>query len=371
MPKGIRKACANCIKSRLACDEGRPCQRCIVHQCECVPVARKPRVKKQKVEPVLDSTGGITLSWIQTDQSSFTASSDTENLTKISVPSPSPPPSPSPSHSPLPLSPPQQASLPQLPPPLPLSSSEPLVQPTPTEVPQQFTPSSIPQLDVVPPPNTQPQPQQYENPMSPTQMLSLLLDDKPSALMQEWPDMLQFSDFASGTQAMKEFLLGDDSCCTKKTAAPPAPLPQPKNSTPLFPSPIGIFDKQRFMLLDANAAMAELFGCANVAEFASLVQSLDDIVDPAAAHVAKNSTSYFISSMPFDRLGVFRTRSGGTKTVEFRVELTEQLVIFSVKSVYDDCSMALPEVQPPVSSIPDKAATSPIYKPLEFLSPID
>lgn len=187
--------------------------------------------------------------------------------------------------------------------------------------------------------------------------------------MQEWPDMLQFGDFATGTQAMKEFLLGaDDACCSKK-AAPPAPLPQPKNSTALFPAPIGIFDKQRFMLLDANVAMAELFGCANVAEFAAAVHSLDDLVDPAAAHIAKNSNTFFVSSMPFDRLGVFRTRDGGSKTVEFRVELTEQLVIFSVKSVYDDCSMALPEVQP--ASVPDKLATSPIYKPLEFLSPID
>lgn len=50
MPKGIRKACANCIKARLACDEGRPCQRCVVHQCECVAVPRKPRVKKQKLD---------------------------------------------------------------------------------------------------------------------------------------------------------------------------------------------------------------------------------------------------------------------------------------------------------------------------------
>lgn len=44
----LRKACANCIKYKLACEAKRPCARCILHQCDCIDVERKPRTVKKK-----------------------------------------------------------------------------------------------------------------------------------------------------------------------------------------------------------------------------------------------------------------------------------------------------------------------------------
>jgi len=195
--------------------------------------------------------------------------------------------------------------------------------------------------------------------MSPVNMLSLLLDDKSSGLSDEWPDMNQ--------PGMSEFVNECIESCFKKPVAP-TPLPQPKNSTPLYPAPIGIFDKSRFLLLDTNMAMANLLGYNTVAELALAVNCLDDLVDPTAAHMAKNADSFFVANMPFDRLAVLRTPNGGAKTVEFRVDLTEQLLIITIKSVFDDCFRAAPDVH--IAPATTKCE-SVEYRPSEFLAPID
>lgn len=46
----IRKACNNCIKAKAACDNNRPCFRCISHKLadSCANVARKHNVSKRR-----------------------------------------------------------------------------------------------------------------------------------------------------------------------------------------------------------------------------------------------------------------------------------------------------------------------------------
>lgn len=166
----------------------------------------------------------------------------------------------------------------------------------------------------------------------------------------------------------------DPSFLLKKqfTAPQMASLPQPMNATPLFPAPIAVFDKMKFNLLDANEAMAKFIGVSNVAEMAAKVSCMDDLIDPDAAQVAKQAYVNFVANpSPCFRLGEIRTTDGLSKTVEFHVDLTDQLLILSIKSVFDYSSKALPDVQYP-SSLPIKTDLSlQQCKAFEFLSPID
>jgi hypothetical protein len=320
-----------------------------------VAVARKPRVKKQKLDDTpIDKSEAGGLSWIPSDPSSFI---ETNKELPIYV---SPPTSFSPTATP---SPPQT---PQLVPPA--TNAPVIIIPSSAEISPlrgedllpALTPTYVPALpQFTPPQPTLSSPTLSENIMSPVNMLSLLLDDKSSGFTEEWPDMSQ--------PGMTEFVNECIDSCFKKPAVAPPPLPQPKNSTSLFPAPIGIFDKTRFMLLDTNAAMASLLGYNSVAELAVAVNSLDDLVDPSASHMAKNATQFFLPNMPFDRMAILRTPNGNTKTVEFRVDLTEQLLIFTVKSVFDDCFGVVPEV--PIA--PTAKCNSMEYRPSEFLAPID
>lgn len=52
-------------------------------------------------------------------------------------------------------------------------------------------------------------------------------------------------------------------------------------------APIAVFDKQRFQLLDANEAMANFVGHTSVASLSTEVVTMDDLVNPEAAHIAK------------------------------------------------------------------------------------
>lgn len=49
-PTDIRKACNNCIRAKAACDNNRPCFRCVSHKIadSCANVARKHNVAKRK-----------------------------------------------------------------------------------------------------------------------------------------------------------------------------------------------------------------------------------------------------------------------------------------------------------------------------------
>ena len=190
-------------------------------------------------------------------------------------------------------------------------------------------------------------------------------------------------------------------------------LPQAMNATALYPAPIAVFDKLKFQLLDANEAMAQFIGMANVSELAAKVTCMDDLIDSEAAQVAKQYVcSPLLAFLPFSllpcrayvnfvtnpapcyRLGEVRTHNGSTKTVEFHVDLTEQLLILTIKNVFDSSSKVypLPLASPSlhlltpartytfVQSLPDMHYPNiPIKsdmsmqqcKAFEFLSPID
>jgi len=108
-------------------------------------------------------------------------------------------------------------------------------------------------------------------------------------------------------------------------------------------------------------AMANLFGYTSVAEFATTITTLDDMVDPSAAQIAKTAN---VPSIPYDHIATLQVLNG-TKKVEFRVELTEQLLIFTIKSVLDECFSPFPEVQLPIHNEPVQ------HKAHELLVPID
>lgn len=460
MPKGIRKACANCIKARLACDEGRPCQRCVVHQCECVAVARKPRVKKQKLDleppvvaetkptniPTIDSNVEVVVpNWIQNDfvQNGYGSFQLDKPMTLEDIPSYDTYNSPSNILSPLGsrLSPGSALDSPPIM--MPASTPSPTIQQSPP-LSQPNTPSSqsppsawvqrqlqtalqqymsqaavtntalsgvqnLPQPPVqhtpqpAPPQQPTPQlPQSLQLPQSvlqllspqqmlayfqrqqqalllnrtldnTQQMLSLLMEEKPSTLLNEWQDNPALNSYLDNQQAIANFANSLGGAPFKNTTSSKhshmQPLPQAKNSTPLFPAPIAVFDKQRFQLLDANEAMANFVGHTNVASLSTEVVTMDDLVNPEAAHIAKNAFHNFISNpSPCFRIGEVRTRGGQNKTVEFHVDLTEQLLIFTVKSVLDTCLQALPDS---THSFKKDISQQCNCKACEFLSPID
>lgn len=202
-------------------------------------------------------------------------------------------------------------------------------------------------------------------------MLALLLEEKPTALLSEWQGAAaQLGSFVEGQlQAMNFY----DPTLFKKHLTPQlSSLPQPMNAMPLHPAPIAVFDKMKFNLLDANEAMAKFIGVANVAEMAAKVSCMDDLIDADAAQVAKQAYTNFVANpSPCFRLGEVRTTDGLSKTVEFHVDLTDQLLILSIKSVFDASSKALPDVQQ-YPSLPIKTdMTLQQCKAFEFLSPID
>jgi hypothetical protein len=445
MPKGIRKACANCIKARLACDEGRPCQRCVVHACECIAVPRKPRVKKQKIDmepppamitdklniPSIDSNVDVVLpNWSQNEyaQGSFGAfqlersvpeSNESlfdgyapNTLLSPSLTTPrsptmfldtfqlSPPmmQMPSPITSQIP-SPPQVYATPSSPPIWTekqlqaalvqqlISTQAPLqghLQQTQAQTPQSITPilHPIQPVHTIQPQAQQTQPQrvqqiqQYAQDLKAQlrqgydQMLSLLLEEKPSTLLNEVHEGQSGTTYVDGQgQTMNIY---DPSVFKKQFTSPLSALPQPMNATPLYPAPIAVFDKIKFQLLDANNAMANFLGLASVAEMATKVTYMDDLIDSDAAQIAKQAYTNFVSNpSPCFRLGEIRTHNGsGAKTVEFHVDLTEQLLILTIKSVFDSSSKGLPDVQyqqMPIKMDPSMQQS----KAFEFLSPID
>eukprot|EP00026_Physarum_polycephalum_P007088 Phypoly_transcript_07142.p1 GENE.Phypoly_transcript_07142~~Phypoly_transcript_07142.p1 ORF type:complete len:330 (+),score=88.60 Phypoly_transcript_07142:690-1679(+) len=205
------------------------------------------------------------------------------------------------------------------------------------------------------------------------QMLSLLMEEKPSSLLNDWQNN-QFGNFAADpTQQIQPTNFYDPTLFKKQITPQISPLPQAMNATPLFPAPIAVFDKMRFQLLDANNAMAELIGLTNVAEMASKVTCMDDLIDSEAAQIAKHAYVNFVTNpSPCFRLGEVRTHNGTpSKTVEFHVDLTEQLLILTIKSVFDSSSKGLPDVQyPPQLSIKTDPSVQQC-KAFEFLSPID
>jgi hypothetical protein len=45
----VSQACSHCRQKHIACDQKRPCERCVVAKIDCVDVPRKKRTKKQEV----------------------------------------------------------------------------------------------------------------------------------------------------------------------------------------------------------------------------------------------------------------------------------------------------------------------------------
>jgi len=323
----LRKACANCIKYKLACEAKRPCPRCVLHQCECIDVERKPRAARRAKRPrtSLDQCGSdmVMVPVVNTqavDRSMLNcAHSPTINANQPSR---------------------VQTNAPYIPD-LVLNDNEPLFSMNNGTDPSSFLLQS-PEASILP----------YSDGFNSSSYLSSVLFPEQGALFNEKLEDTDYKSFFSNGMSNPKLSpttldYSLDTTTLKKSSelvkpyyyAPLAtPVMNPVNKVPLpHPQPLVVASKNEWGILDCNPEFVQFLGYETVSVFNSLVSKLDQVIAPENVGFGKPSFDYLLKSKTasFEYVGSLKARDGIERTVTLRVDVLERLVIFTVKEVYD------------------------------------
>jgi hypothetical protein len=313
----LRKACANCIKYKLACEAKRPCARCVLHQCDCIDVERKPRtvknkgIKRARLTPCADSA---TCSHDH-DHSTPTAHMDSPQLEHKK--------SSSPMHG-----------YPELA----LNDTDALFQTNNNTSDASFLLQSGDSFALS---------SEYGY-MFNNSLLSAVLSpysgyDAPhQAALQQAKPALTNEAFAFNTFVPKTELpfkqphsppVGINATSTFASMSPMSVM-NPSNKVTLpYPQPFMVIEKRECKILDCNTEFAQFLGYSGVAEFNAKVNKLEDVL------VTDESKPFDFTPVKmghFERLATLKTLYGvGGRPVIFNVAVMQNLVTFTVKDVFD------------------------------------
>jgi len=323
----LRKACANCIKYKLACEAKRPCARCVLHQCDCIDVERKPRtvknkgIKRARLNPCSDNT--------ICDHDHATSLSTLNDVVRS-------PPSPlehkksaSPSA--------QNSFLPELM----LNDPDALFSSSTHTTDASFL------MQSGEPTMMQPEYGYMFN----NSLLSAVLspysqyDPPQQAMMSQGVRSPSHDAFAfSGGHTLPK---SEPTSFSTQPHSPPvginsAPhtsissmsVMNPSNKITLpYPQPFMVIEKRECKILDCNTEFAQFLGYSGVPEFNAKVNKLEDVL------VTDESKPFDFSPVKighFERLATLKTLYGvGGRPVIFNVAVMQNLVTFTVKDVFD------------------------------------
>lgn len=316
----LRKACANCIKYKLACETKRPCSRCVLHQCSCIDVERKPRAARRPKRPrtSLELVEGV-------DSCAPVLPATTATALCAAAASP-----------PRKLSLNSQANAPFVPE-LVLNDNEPLFSSNLDTNPfmmQSTEASLLPFSDA----------SLFINGGN-GYLSSILGFDQDPTLMgaplmpKVEPGLGAFDDFAKKTDfaaksAPSGFNLSPQSFVQSN---PPATVGAANKFVVPAPQPLVLVNKSEWQVIDCNVEFAQFLGYTTVAEFTASLDTMNTIISPESIGLSKQNFEYFLTAKVnhFERLGMLKSKDGTERTVTLHVDILDKLMMFTIKEVYD------------------------------------